>query len=344
MCGCEHNIDKLKDGGDISETSDTFVTILKDFGFKEKRGAYGVRVFYNKEKDSYVNYDTKLKQISVDDDNLRFSIRDLISYLESKGFQSGKTVSQIKSIHKFDNGGGVDSVDTELEKWVDLDKVGKFKNSAEKSWYEGTLDKLMEKYELSDEEGNLGSDLAEILKKQKSGIYAKGGYIGNQNALMVMNDNKQIKHHTEELNKVVNTNTEVPAWVVSKVHRSASDLSDATHYLDGSNSEFKNGGGVGDNNTPSKISNSGKKMFYHDLNGEVIHIGDELGIRYNSGRNQGSPDYVEGILKEIDDFGYFNLGHVRVKPETNYDYTDSKGGMHFKGFLKSHGWDFFVEL
>ena len=74
---------------------------------------------------------------------------------------------------------------------------------------------------------------------------SNGGGIGNQNALMVMNDNKQIKHHTEELNKVVDINTEVPAWVVSKVHRSASDLSDATHYLDGVNSEFKNGGGVG---------------------------------------------------------------------------------------------------
>jgi hypothetical protein len=76
---------------------------------------------------------------------------------------------------------------------------------------------------------------------------SNGGGIGNQNALMVLNDNKQIKHHTEEINKVVNTNTEVPAWVVSKVHRSASDLSDATHYLDGANSEFKNGGSVGEN-------------------------------------------------------------------------------------------------
>ena len=75
-------------------------------------------------------------------------------------------------------------------------------------------------------------------------FFENGGDIANQNALMVMNDNKQIKHHTEELNKVVDVNTTVPAWIVAKVHRSASDLSDASHYLDGVNTEFKNGGNV----------------------------------------------------------------------------------------------------
>lgn len=77
-----------------------------------------------------------------------------------------------------------------------------------------------------------------------SDFFENGGDISNQNALMVMNDNKQIKHHSEELNKVVGKNTQVPAWVVSKVHRSASDLSDATHYLDGVNSEFEEGGKI----------------------------------------------------------------------------------------------------
>ena len=62
----------------------------------------------------------------------------------------------------------------------------------------------------------------------KNGANIEVGF-GNENALMVMNNNKQIKHHTEELNNVVNSDTEVPAWVVAKVNRSASDLSDATH-------------------------------------------------------------------------------------------------------------------
>lgn len=102
----------------------------------------------------------------------------------------------------------------------------------------------------------LSKTLAEIAEEQypsdeyfeDSKQYAKGGDVGNENALMVMNDNKQIKHHTQELNDVVEPNTKVPAWVVSKVHRSASDLSDATHYLDGVNSKYADGGKTEINN------------------------------------------------------------------------------------------------
>ena len=78
--------------------------------------------------------------------------------------------------------------------------------------------------------------------KFKNGTTIKKIYPKNENALMVINNNKQIKHHTEELNNVVNSDTEVPAWVVAKVNRSASDLSDATHYLEGVNSKYANGG------------------------------------------------------------------------------------------------------
>ena len=72
--------------------------------------------------------------------------------------------------------------------------------------------------------------------------FGKGGGIEKENAEMVLNNNKQISHHTKELASAVK-GKKVPAWVVAKVNRSASDLSDATHYLDGS--KFKNGGEVG---------------------------------------------------------------------------------------------------
>ena len=44
---------------------------------------------------------------------------------------------------------------------------------------------------------------------------------------------KEVKHHAEELGRVVKPKTEVEGWVVAKAERSASDLSDITHYLDG---------------------------------------------------------------------------------------------------------------
>jgi hypothetical protein len=65
-------------------------------------------------------------------------------------------------------------------------------------------------------------------------VHKRGGVINNENFEMVQNQNRQIGHHTKELNSALKGSKEVPAWVVAKVNRSATDLSDATHYLEGS--------------------------------------------------------------------------------------------------------------
>jgi GNAT superfamily N-acetyltransferase len=74
--------------------------------------------------------------------------------------------------------------------------------------------------------------------------YVDGGGIGQENKEMVLNNNKQIAHHTEELSEAVRKSKYVPAWVVAKVNRSATDLSDATHYMEGENETYATGGGV----------------------------------------------------------------------------------------------------
>ena len=71
--------------------------------------------------------------------------------------------------------------------------------------------------------------------------YAHGGSIEDENREMVLNENNQIIHHTKELPSAIK-GKRVPAWVVTKVHESASDLSDATHYMDGQ--KMAKGGGV----------------------------------------------------------------------------------------------------
>jgi hypothetical protein len=67
----------------------------------------------------------------------------------------------------------------------------------------------------------------------ESADYANGGGIKNENREMLMNNNKQIKHHTTELSSAIKKSKHIPAWVVSKMGRSTSDISDITHYLDG---------------------------------------------------------------------------------------------------------------
>jgi hypothetical protein len=87
----------------------------------------------------------------------------------------------------------------------------------------------------------------EALKMGKGGklkyadYYAKGGKINDENAQMVLNQNTQIKHHTEELKSAVKSGADVPAWVVAKINRSANDISDATHYLEGETKMSKGG-------------------------------------------------------------------------------------------------------
>jgi len=96
-------------------------------------------------------------------------------------------------------------------------------------------------YEYIANDQSLRMDVYNDFKRNK---YAKGGGIGNENAQMVLNNVKQIEHHAKELYNVLKGIKHVPAWVVSKVYRSASDLSDATHYLDGEKNKMANGGGV----------------------------------------------------------------------------------------------------
>jgi hypothetical protein len=90
-------------------------------------------------------------------------------------------------------------------------------------------------------------------------ISSKGSKLGGmerENAEMVLNNNKQISHHTQELASAVKGKS-VPAWVVAKVNRSATDLSDATHYLEGTEKAMRG----------TKIRKSGFVIKYTDENG-----------------------------------------------------------------------------
>lgn len=62
-----------------------------------------------------------------------------------------------------------------------------------------------------------------------------GGNIAEQNAEMVKSQTVEVKHHAEELANAMKANPTVDAWVVGKMERAASDLSDIAHYLDGKN-------------------------------------------------------------------------------------------------------------
>lgn len=64
--------------------------------------------------------------------------------------------------------------------------------------------------------------------------------IGKENNRMLRNQVKEVAHHSSEINSTVGKNTKVEPWVVAKMERASTDLSDVTHYLDGN--KFAGGG------------------------------------------------------------------------------------------------------
>lgn len=89
----------------------------------------------------------------------------------------------------------------------------------------------------------------EAPKKRFFGLFKKGGetqqdeYDVYDNKRMLKNQAVEIEHHSEELNSQVKMTKKVPAWVIAKMERATTDLSDITHYLDGEN-KMAHGGHV----------------------------------------------------------------------------------------------------
>ena len=74
--------------------------------------------------------------------------------------------------------------------------------------------------------------------------FKSGGQVDESTA-MVLSQNKAIAHHTEELKKALEKNKSVEPWVVGKIERASTDISDVTHYLDGK-TEYAKGGYMAD--------------------------------------------------------------------------------------------------
>ena len=171
----------------------------------------------------------------------------------------GKKASEIKRMAE---GGGVESkirggikyVQGQDLEWHDImsfDIATYGEKEAEKKAYDYIQDSI--KYwngELNEDDFNVkrsrnGKDYkGSWVVMRQFPKFAKGGNIESENAEMVKSYNKQIAHHTKEMTEAINKNGEVPAWVVAKMTRSASDLSDATHYMEGKGEEYAKGGGV----------------------------------------------------------------------------------------------------
>jgi len=113
--------------------------------------------------------------------------------------------------------------------YEDFKKGKKYINSSDGSVYVFTHKDESERLHFK---GYNGIDRIFSPKKMRVKM-AEGVSIADSNNQMLRSKVKEVKHHADELEKSVKPKTEVEAWVVAKAERSASDLSDITHYLDG---------------------------------------------------------------------------------------------------------------
>lgn len=83
---------------------------------------------------------------------------------------------------------------------------------------------------------------------EQGGMMAKGGVtekeVVESNNEMVLSQIKAVKHHADELSNIVNKKSDIEAWVVAKIERASTDLSDITHYLDGQHEKMSMGGTI----------------------------------------------------------------------------------------------------
>jgi len=94
--------------------------------------------------------------------------------------------------------------------------------------------------------------------------------IEQENNEMLRNQIKEAQHHSSELKSVVSSNTQVEPWVVAKMERATTDLSDIAHYLDGRKDIMKQGG-----LTPSQEEKVAKVM--HEFKEGELHSGSKQG-------------------------------------------------------------------
>jgi len=92
--------------------------------------------------------------------------------------------------------------------------------------------------------------------------FKSGGRLVDDKKAMVLSQIKEVHHHADELAKVLANMDTVDAWVVGKMERATTDLSDITHYLDGT-TEYAKGGmmdkakyNLSFNYNPSVVKNS----------------------------------------------------------------------------------------
>ena len=260
-----------------------------------------------------------------------------------------KVLSKFKAL-RFDAGGLNEDVvynvyfKSDNPKYKNMDGFG---NNPPAVFHCTNVFSLLER--LEDEiEDDVAITAVEESEPMEVNAFNDGGEIGGGNMEMVVSDVKAIKHHADELSNIVNKNTPIEAWVVSKISRAETDLSDVTHYLDGL--KMEKGGLTGDlHSLTDKLLSEKIIMFIEKVKPIKYYYINELTnsliIGLDPNYMQGAKDKLSKAAKSSMDF--FDVSSLKLhnsldKTETQYSiklkkvakfntggYMDKGGRVHF---------------
>jgi hypothetical protein len=122
--------------------------------------------------------------------------------------------------------------------------------------------------------------------KKRFSFFEDGGNIAKENNEMLHSQAKEAKHHIEELHNILTSKTKVEPWVVAKMTRAKTDLSDITHYLEGMPNKMAKGGKLTDEQQEkfNKVMGEWKagKLHSGSANGPIVKSQDQaIAIAYS---------------------------------------------------------------
>jgi hypothetical protein len=212
-------LDIIPNGSQIYSQEEFENSMEKGFGDYYAKGG-NIRAVRNEDADYYVNEDYeiddngKIKRYAVEIQN---DAGDVIDYSSAESEEDAQEmIRRINLTQKYAKGGATG-------RW----------NSG-RSWHQDRArHNKSEKWEkplANRKRYDEGGEMDEMKPKLSDDI------------LMLLSQVKQIKHHADEILQMIDSDGHIDSWVIAKAERSATDISDIYHYLDGRRDIFCCGG------------------------------------------------------------------------------------------------------
>jgi hypothetical protein len=142
---------------------------------------------------------------------------------------------------------------------------------------------------------------------------------------MARNQSVEAKHHAEELAKILTSKTKIEPWVVAKMERATTDLSDVTHYLEGNKMKYGGKLTTAQQSKFDKVMHEWKAGKLHSgKNGPIVTDQDQaVAIAYAEANSM--KKMVRGgnmDSKSLFDLEYGDVFSIDRNPERPHTMTD----------------------